>query len=494
MRSAVAALWLGGAASLLFGYAPKAAASVVIHEIAWMGTAASAQDEWIELHNSGDTAVSLDGWSLQGGDLSIPLSGELAAGAYAVLERTDDTTLPHTPAFLTYTGALPNSGLTLTLTRADGSVADQVAGGEDWSLVGGDNEQKETAQLTPHGWRTAAPTPAAKNAAAPKSNGNDTEAESATADTDTNTNTNTNTDAHDADSGDSDSAGGGTSHTFYVGHSGPPLKLTIDAPQAVSTHQRVTLVAVPEGAGAPVRKSLDYVWNFGNGEKVHGEETVSYRFAHAGTYVVTVEGTYRDHRALAAHTITVLPPRLSLARNGQGALTLHNDASYAVNVSGYTIDTSARLTLPEHTMLAPRASIAFSPAQLPHAEAGAILRDPAGRTVAALAPAAVAPQPAARSRKAATTTTATITTTAAVPLPAAPAPAPAATSAAPFRFPAANTAAAATSLPVARTTTSDAPRIPWAHLGLLAVITLGVVGVYIHGARLATQEFDEPHL
>jgi large repetitive protein len=38
---------------------------VVIHEIAWAGTAADARDEWIELRNVGGTPVDLSGWVLR---------------------------------------------------------------------------------------------------------------------------------------------------------------------------------------------------------------------------------------------------------------------------------------------------------------------------------------------------------------------------------------------------------------------------------------------
>ncbi|HDL85731.1 MAG TPA: PKD domain-containing protein [Candidatus Acetothermia bacterium] len=41
---------------------------VVINEVAWMGTAASASDEWIELYNTTDLAIDIEGWSIYGAD------------------------------------------------------------------------------------------------------------------------------------------------------------------------------------------------------------------------------------------------------------------------------------------------------------------------------------------------------------------------------------------------------------------------------------------
>jgi len=127
-------------------------ANVSISEVAWMGSHESANHEWIELFNSGES-ISVEGWTLgDGGNLTITLSGTIPANTYAVLERnrSDEGSTSVTP-FLNYAGALVNSGATLTLLRADGSVADQVSGGENWQNIGGDNTTKDTAQYTSSG-------------------------------------------------------------------------------------------------------------------------------------------------------------------------------------------------------------------------------------------------------------------------------------------------------------------------------------------------------
>jgi hypothetical protein len=140
-------------------------AAVIINEIAWMGSPESPNDEWIELYNTGQSPVSVEGWSIQDGDsLSIPLSGSIGAGAYAVLERTDDGSAPGT-AFLIYTGALSNAGATLSLYRQDNTLEDQISGGENWESIGGDNATKKTAQRTAQGWQTADATPGSANSA-----------------------------------------------------------------------------------------------------------------------------------------------------------------------------------------------------------------------------------------------------------------------------------------------------------------------------------------
>ena len=107
----------------------RTSAAVIVSEVAWMGNAVSANDEWIELQNTDSSTVSLDGWTLTDGvSLDIPLVGSIAPSSYVVLERTDETSAPGT-AFLIYTGALSNTGSTLTLKRSDGGIEDLVAGG-----------------------------------------------------------------------------------------------------------------------------------------------------------------------------------------------------------------------------------------------------------------------------------------------------------------------------------------------------------------------------
>jgi len=93
------------------------ALDVIINEIAWSGTQADANDEWIELYNPTGADISLSGWVLQAtdGTPNISLSGSILAGGYYLLERTDNTTISDINADLIYTGALGDPGETLTL-------------------------------------------------------------------------------------------------------------------------------------------------------------------------------------------------------------------------------------------------------------------------------------------------------------------------------------------------------------------------------------------
>lgn len=112
--------------------------AVLINEVAWAGTGASANDEWIELHNPGTEAIDLSGWRLSdGGDVSIALGGILPPFGYFLLERTDNTTVADVGADQIYAGALSNTGEVLTLYDPSTKVID-TANGDGGGWPGGD--------------------------------------------------------------------------------------------------------------------------------------------------------------------------------------------------------------------------------------------------------------------------------------------------------------------------------------------------------------------
>jgi large repetitive protein len=106
--------------------------AVVINEVCWAGAPWDATAEWIELFNTTDEAIDLEGWSLVSSDgaphillygIISPRSEEAGSG-YFLLERDSDESVPGIAADLIYSGALTNSGEVLALIDADGRVSD----------------------------------------------------------------------------------------------------------------------------------------------------------------------------------------------------------------------------------------------------------------------------------------------------------------------------------------------------------------------------------
>ncbi len=133
-------------------------AKIIFTEIAWMGDADSASHEWIELTNTGTASVDVTGWQILATDGSptIDLEGTIMAGQSVVLERTSDESAAGT-AFLIYSGALANTGETLTILDASSQTVDSISGSAGWPS--GDNDTKETAQWNGSVWITKLATP-----------------------------------------------------------------------------------------------------------------------------------------------------------------------------------------------------------------------------------------------------------------------------------------------------------------------------------------------
>ncbi len=100
--------------------------TIVINEVAWAGTRAANEDEWIELYNPNPNPVNLAGWRLFGSDGTpfFTLSKTIPGKGYFLLERDDDKNVADIPADLIYTGSLSNDGEVLRLIAPNGTIVD----------------------------------------------------------------------------------------------------------------------------------------------------------------------------------------------------------------------------------------------------------------------------------------------------------------------------------------------------------------------------------
>jgi len=108
---------------------------VVITELAWGGTAASPDDQWIELTNVTGNPVALTGWTLRW-RLTVPttagerewkvvnLRGAIAPYATYLLERGSDAVVRGIPADLVYTVPLDPRGEVMELVDPAGNIVD----------------------------------------------------------------------------------------------------------------------------------------------------------------------------------------------------------------------------------------------------------------------------------------------------------------------------------------------------------------------------------
>jgi hypothetical protein len=103
--------------------------AVVINEIMYNPASAIGAEEFLELHNPGDTAVSLEGMSFSAGITGTFGPYDLAPGEYVVVSPSAATTVAiyGVSPVLEYGGGLRNSSETVTLVASDGvAVIDSV--------------------------------------------------------------------------------------------------------------------------------------------------------------------------------------------------------------------------------------------------------------------------------------------------------------------------------------------------------------------------------
>ncbi|MBI5913326.1 lamin tail domain-containing protein [Candidatus Azambacteria bacterium] len=122
---------------------------VVINEIAWMGTKAQANDEWIELYNKTNSDIDLSGWMLESRNqrFSVALQGVILAKGYFLLERTASTTTDQAEnmTYSSHKGVLVDSGPDANVYLKNGTTTvDNVDFNNRW--IAGENGVKRTME------------------------------------------------------------------------------------------------------------------------------------------------------------------------------------------------------------------------------------------------------------------------------------------------------------------------------------------------------------
>lgn len=328
---------------LLFLTPLFASAQVVINEIAWMGSdnggtsSANSSDEWIELRNVGNESVTLSGWILEStdGKPSIVLDGTIEPQGYFLLERTDDNSVPNSIADFIYVGALGNTGETLVLRDGNGVEIDRVVGGEDWSIIGGDNDLKHTPQRTGSSWVTAPPTPGAANVS-----GGSTTEESGT-----------------EENNESKSPPSTSSQSSPSGGSSFPVEPQIFAD--AGNNRTVTVGADSEFIGKATgligEPLLDarFIWNFGNGETQEGRK-VLHHYTYPGQYVVVLTVSSGKYAASDRTVVTARSANIIISKVDPTFIELQNNDTLELNLSWWILTSGGKqFTIPKDTILLP---------------------------------------------------------------------------------------------------------------------------------------------
>lgn len=355
-----------------------ASAAVVINEIAWMGTAVSSADEWIELRNLTSEPVDLSGWTLASddGSPSIALSGTLVPNGYFLIERTDDESVPGIAADLVapFGNGLSNTGEILRLRDASGAVVDTVDGSGNWAQIGGDNATKETAQRTASGWTTAPGTPRAENAAPA--------ALSSAVD--------------DSGTASSTNALPSTETAISKPKPGPypRANITASAGEDIRAFSRMPVRFTGDARGI-YDENLEYAnyrWNFGDGTE-STEKNPIHIFRFPGEYIVSLQVRYGGMVASDRLLALIEEPELTIVETqpgDDGFVALRNFSGREIDLSGWTLEAGAgAFVFPANSFILPGRTLKLANERTglrPTADATTTLRLPGGAFVASMNP------------------------------------------------------------------------------------------------------------
>jgi hypothetical protein len=145
--------------------------TVLISEVAWMGTEEGAQYEWVELADAGEAAANIGGWSVVDRDEQIQfvfrIGTTIPAGGFFLLARSTDV-VGSMRADARYTGNLKNEDEALRLFNEKCEVMDEVLAVPKWPA--GETGERRTMErdLATRVWHTSTKvggTPRAANSA-----------------------------------------------------------------------------------------------------------------------------------------------------------------------------------------------------------------------------------------------------------------------------------------------------------------------------------------
>lgn len=330
--------------SLLFSIPLTLRADVSFSEIAWMGTKASQFAEWIELFNSGSTAVDLSGSGIYRGGTSLlfPLTKKIEPGGYLVIERTTASVPDALPgiddeagAFLG--GGLSNTGEFLVLKDSRGVTLDSFDFRTGWPA--GDNSTKETMQKNGTAWVTATATPKSAlslDAVVQASSGSSPDSTSTL-------------------SGISSNAGASGAATSVIA---PDFSISVGRERLASVGSPLDFEARIDGASSG---GIAYRWSFGDGAMSLVQKP-SHSYNYPGDYVVVLNAGNDTVQAVARTVVHVIPVDVSFAIHPEdGRVDLSNNSSYEMNFGRWVMRFGQKdFLFPEDTILLPKKKISLA--------------------------------------------------------------------------------------------------------------------------------------
>ncbi|MEN9621682.1 MAG: hypothetical protein RLZZ67_116 [Candidatus Parcubacteria bacterium] len=334
---------------------------IVLTEIMYDVEGTDIGREWVEVQNTGSSAVDLSLWKffeantahklVPLGDTAVPPSG------FAVITDNADKFKADNPGFsgplFDSTFSLSNEGETLVIKDPAGADSDSVT----YQPALGGAGDGTTLQKTTSGWISAPRTPGSATTATESAPTSSTPATSTPIGTTEDTET---SEAKDIP----------TVIDTLSTHSSQSVALVAQDKeefQVTAGRSRLGFVGVPlifEGkikiAKNTSSGSLQGVWSLGDGTEQTGDR-VSHVYEFPGDYIVVLNSSLGNSSAVTKVKVRILDPQVGLALSGEHSVEIKNELNSELNIGGWILETaSKRFIVPRDTLIAKKSAIKIS--------------------------------------------------------------------------------------------------------------------------------------
>ncbi len=339
-------------------------ASVIINEVAWMGTSASQYEEWIELKNNSTDDINLDGWKIYKSEdkLLFSLSGDIKSGEYFLICRTTSTVTNPLSGKCNLQGAFGGSGLNNTedlLKLKDNNDIEQDFINASTGWPAGNAETKQTMQKFNSRWFSSPGTPGLENVIIEEEEEEEEQEDNSSSSSTTSTS----------------SSSGSVSSTSSTSSTKEKEKEKI-----IPVFKSKILTSNLAFVGKPTEIDLEikygentyavgkYFWNFGDGfslYKIGGFEKIHHIYYYPGEYNLSLEYYGNKNSNIVdikdEIIIKVVPLTVSISKVGDYKdffIELTNNADYRIDISHWILASGNKFfTIPKNTIIMAQKSI-----------------------------------------------------------------------------------------------------------------------------------------
>lgn len=330
-------------------------ADVYINEIMYDLSGSDTGREWVEIYNSGPSAVDVSSWKFQESSSAsnhalsqVQGTTNISAGGFAVIVNDSSKFLLDWPSFSgnllkASFSSFNNAGSTFIIKDGSVNIIDQVT----YSSSQGSNGDGNTLQKTSNGWISAVPTPGLVNSFSSTSVSDATT--TATSGQTVNTTT------------FSSSEASAYSSPVSISESRPQIAFEVSAgrDRLASVGVPILFKALPTRMQNVSEQAVTYEWSFGDGTTAVGA-VVKHAYRFVGNYEVVLNAGASDLSSVSMANVKVILPEIVLAKV-PGGVEVSNRSSYELNLEGWTLfDGKMNFVFPRDTLIKSGNKITFA--------------------------------------------------------------------------------------------------------------------------------------